>query len=133
VGGSAAYECSVRDVFGEALEHIYEYIAVKVSICIYMYVCMYREGGGGGGGDAGLSQRVDPIPLRYLTSPPPLSIHQVVCGELREQLLLSPRALPPVSIATPFPPVSPLWYLTSPPPRPLHDIVINNNVWYIFQ
>jgi len=39
---------SVRDVFGEALEHIYEHIGVKV--CIYMYVCMYvciyREGEG---------------------------------------------------------------------------------------
>ena len=30
---------SVRDVFGEALEHIYEYIGVEV--CVYIYICIY--------------------------------------------------------------------------------------------
>jgi len=32
---------SVRDVFGEALEHIYEYIGVKVSIYIDICICVY--------------------------------------------------------------------------------------------
>ena len=32
---------SVRDVFGEALEHIYEYIGVKVCMYMYMYAYVY--------------------------------------------------------------------------------------------